>query len=210
MGRVLAVQAILRRGGRRARRHMGSRRALLAAQPLPGRVAAAPVRPARRRASSARWDELVAANPDGGQILQTRAWGEFKRAHRWPPRYLVSRNGPVGRGPDAPAHRSRARRARLRAQRARASRPSRSCRPVLDGLRATRRIARSRSRSSRRSSRATRRSPRCATWDSRSHVTTCRSAGRRSSWTSGPTRTRCSRRSSRSAATTSASRSGAA
>jgi lipid II:glycine glycyltransferase (peptidoglycan interpeptide bridge formation enzyme) len=36
------------------------------------------------------WDELVAANPDGGQILQTRAWGEFKRAHRWEPRYLLS------------------------------------------------------------------------------------------------------------------------
>jgi lipid II:glycine glycyltransferase (peptidoglycan interpeptide bridge formation enzyme) len=36
------------------------------------------------------WDELVAANPDGGQILQTRAWGEFKRAHRWAPRYLLS------------------------------------------------------------------------------------------------------------------------
>jgi lipid II:glycine glycyltransferase (peptidoglycan interpeptide bridge formation enzyme) len=38
----------------------------------------------------AQWDELVAANPDGGQILQTRAWGEFKRAHRWMPRYLLS------------------------------------------------------------------------------------------------------------------------
>jgi lipid II:glycine glycyltransferase (peptidoglycan interpeptide bridge formation enzyme) len=38
----------------------------------------------------ARWDELVAANPDGGQILQTRAWGEFKRGHRWAPEYLVS------------------------------------------------------------------------------------------------------------------------
>lgn len=37
-----------------------------------------------------RWDELVVANPDGGQILQTRAWGEFKRAHRWAPHYLVS------------------------------------------------------------------------------------------------------------------------
>ena len=36
------------------------------------------------------WDKLVAANPDGGQILQTRAWGEFKRAHRWAPRYLLS------------------------------------------------------------------------------------------------------------------------
>ena len=36
------------------------------------------------------WDELIAQNPDGGQILQTRAWGEFKRAHRWAPRYLLS------------------------------------------------------------------------------------------------------------------------
>jgi lipid II:glycine glycyltransferase (peptidoglycan interpeptide bridge formation enzyme) len=40
------------------------------------------------------WDELVAANPDGGQILQSRAWGEFKRAHRWAPRYLVSDEQP--------------------------------------------------------------------------------------------------------------------
>jgi lipid II:glycine glycyltransferase (peptidoglycan interpeptide bridge formation enzyme) len=36
------------------------------------------------------WDELVVKNPDGGQILQTRAWGEFKRAHRWAPQYLLS------------------------------------------------------------------------------------------------------------------------
>ena len=42
-----------------------------------------------------RWDELVAQNPDGGQILQTRAWGEFKRAHRWAPRYLVSAAEPA-------------------------------------------------------------------------------------------------------------------
>ncbi len=41
-----------------------------------------------------RWDDLVVANPDGGQILQTRAWGEFKRAHRWAPRYLVSETVP--------------------------------------------------------------------------------------------------------------------
>ncbi len=41
-------------------------------------------------AELARWDELVVANPDGGQILQSRAWGEFKRAHRWMPRYLIS------------------------------------------------------------------------------------------------------------------------
>jgi len=42
-----------------------------------------------------RWDELVAANPDGGQMLQTRAWGEFKRAHRWAPQYLVSESEPA-------------------------------------------------------------------------------------------------------------------
>ncbi len=29
------------------------------------------------------------ANPDGGQSLQTRAWGEFKRRHGWEPHYLV-------------------------------------------------------------------------------------------------------------------------
>jgi lipid II:glycine glycyltransferase (peptidoglycan interpeptide bridge formation enzyme) len=44
-------------------------------------------------AEVARWDDLVVANPDGGQILQSRAWGEFKRAHRWRPRYLISDAG---------------------------------------------------------------------------------------------------------------------
>jgi lipid II:glycine glycyltransferase (peptidoglycan interpeptide bridge formation enzyme) len=34
------------------------------------------------------WDQLVERNPDGGQILQTRAWGEFKRQHGWSPIYL--------------------------------------------------------------------------------------------------------------------------
>jgi len=37
-----------------------------------------------------RWDELVLANPDGGHVLQTRAWGEFKRRWGWRPHYLVS------------------------------------------------------------------------------------------------------------------------
>jgi lipid II:glycine glycyltransferase (peptidoglycan interpeptide bridge formation enzyme) len=41
-----------------------------------------------------RWDDFVVANPDGGQILQTRAWGEFKRRHRWAPRYLLSETQP--------------------------------------------------------------------------------------------------------------------
>jgi lipid II:glycine glycyltransferase (peptidoglycan interpeptide bridge formation enzyme) len=36
-----------------------------------------------------RWDELVAANPDGGNILQSRAWGESKHAQGWRPRYLI-------------------------------------------------------------------------------------------------------------------------
>jgi lipid II:glycine glycyltransferase (peptidoglycan interpeptide bridge formation enzyme) len=35
----------------------------------------------------ARWDELVVRNPDGGQILQSRAWGEFKRSFGWTPLY---------------------------------------------------------------------------------------------------------------------------
>lgn len=41
-------------------------------------------------AELAQWDELIVANPDGGQILQTRAWGEFKRRSGWTPRYLVA------------------------------------------------------------------------------------------------------------------------
>ena len=44
VGRVLAVQAILRRRGGRACRHMGPRRALVAPQPLSGRGPAAAVR----------------------------------------------------------------------------------------------------------------------------------------------------------------------
>ena len=37
-----------------------------------------------------RWDHLLMANPDGGNMLQTRAWGEFKRGWGWRPAYLVS------------------------------------------------------------------------------------------------------------------------
>ena len=95
MGWVHAVQAIVRRGGRRACRHMGFRCALIAAPPLPNCVAVATVRAATSPTSSAGGTQLVAANPDGGQILQTRAWGEFKRAHRWSPRYLVSETDPA-------------------------------------------------------------------------------------------------------------------
>ncbi len=37
----------------------------------------------------ARWDELIAANPDGGQNLQTKAWGDFKGRWGWEPRRYV-------------------------------------------------------------------------------------------------------------------------
>jgi serine/alanine adding enzyme len=40
-------------------------------------------------AELARWDELVAANPDGGNALQTLAWGEFKSRWGWKPRRYV-------------------------------------------------------------------------------------------------------------------------
>jgi serine/alanine adding enzyme len=36
------------------------------------------------------WDELVAANPGGGQFLQTRAWGEFKRRWGWTPTFWLA------------------------------------------------------------------------------------------------------------------------
>src|SRR5450756_2221422 len=36
-----------------------------------------------------RWDELIAANPDGGNALQTLAWGDFKGRWGWKPaRYI--------------------------------------------------------------------------------------------------------------------------
>jgi len=41
-----------------------------------------------------RWDDLVLSNPDGRNMLQTRAWGEFKRSWGWRPAYLVS-DGPA-------------------------------------------------------------------------------------------------------------------
>lgn len=40
-----------------------------------------------------RWDQLIAANPDGGQVLQSRAWGEFKRRWGWKPSYWVTQAG---------------------------------------------------------------------------------------------------------------------
>ncbi len=58
------------------------------------------VRHARREAVRAatrseigRWDELIVANPDGGHILQTRAWGEFKRSWGWRPTYWIAAAG---------------------------------------------------------------------------------------------------------------------
>jgi serine/alanine adding enzyme len=36
-----------------------------------------------------RWDELIAANPDGGNSLQSKAWGEFKSRWGWKPRRYV-------------------------------------------------------------------------------------------------------------------------
>lgn len=36
-----------------------------------------------------RWDRMVVANPDGGHILQSRTWGEFKAGHHWAPRHFV-------------------------------------------------------------------------------------------------------------------------
>jgi serine/alanine adding enzyme len=35
------------------------------------------------------WDALVAANPDGGMALQTKAWGDFKARWGWQPRRYV-------------------------------------------------------------------------------------------------------------------------
>ena len=36
-----------------------------------------------------RWDELVAANPDGGNPLQGKAFGETKQGHGWEPSYVI-------------------------------------------------------------------------------------------------------------------------
>ncbi len=40
-------------------------------------------------ADLARWNELIAANPDGGQALQTLAWGDFKARWGWQPRRYI-------------------------------------------------------------------------------------------------------------------------
>lgn len=36
-----------------------------------------------------RWDQLVAANPDGGEVLQLRAFGQTKAGHGWRDNYLM-------------------------------------------------------------------------------------------------------------------------
>ncbi|MBW3538177.1 peptidoglycan bridge formation glycyltransferase FemA/FemB family protein [Candidatus Parcubacteria bacterium] len=42
-----------------------------------------------------RWDELVAGNPDGGNVLQCRAFGEVKSRHGWEARYLIGQKSDV-------------------------------------------------------------------------------------------------------------------
>jgi lipid II:glycine glycyltransferase (peptidoglycan interpeptide bridge formation enzyme) len=37
----------------------------------------------------ANWDKFVLANPDGGHIYQSKAWGEFKADYHWIPRYYI-------------------------------------------------------------------------------------------------------------------------
>lgn len=39
------------------------------------------------------WDALIAANPDGGNALQTLAWGDFKSRWGWEPRRYVYETG---------------------------------------------------------------------------------------------------------------------
>jgi lipid II:glycine glycyltransferase (peptidoglycan interpeptide bridge formation enzyme) len=36
-----------------------------------------------------KWNQLIVQNPDGGEALQTREWGEFKGRHGWKPRYFI-------------------------------------------------------------------------------------------------------------------------
>jgi lipid II:glycine glycyltransferase (peptidoglycan interpeptide bridge formation enzyme) len=43
----------------------------------------------------ARWNELIAANPDGGNVLQVKAFARTKARHGWRPRYFVLRDAAV-------------------------------------------------------------------------------------------------------------------
>jgi len=36
------------------------------------------------------WDELITQNPDGGNVFQSRQFGETKRANNWAPRYIIT------------------------------------------------------------------------------------------------------------------------
>ena len=47
-------------------------------------------------AEVAGWDELVAANPRGGHIWQSREWGELKQRDGWRPAHWSSRTGTSG------------------------------------------------------------------------------------------------------------------
>ncbi len=38
----------------------------------------------------ASWDEQIVHNPDDGNVLQTKAYGEFKAVHSWPAHYAVA------------------------------------------------------------------------------------------------------------------------
>ena len=40
-----------------------------------------------------RWDELIVANPDGGHIMQSKVWGEFKTKYSWQAQYYVYEAG---------------------------------------------------------------------------------------------------------------------
>jgi len=48
------------------------------------------------QAPAQQWDAWLAASPGGGHWMQTHAWGEFKRSHRWEPvRLLLEEDGDV-------------------------------------------------------------------------------------------------------------------
>ncbi len=42
-----------------------------------------------RGLSAAEWDSAVENSPGGGHVLQSHAWGEFKRGHGWRPMHLL-------------------------------------------------------------------------------------------------------------------------
>src|SRR5438270_767347 len=46
------------------------------------------MQPARQEQIN-QWNQLVAANPDGGNVLQVKAFGESKARHGWQVRYFM-------------------------------------------------------------------------------------------------------------------------